>query len=762
MNPVRRIEHHIRVSALPGTRQADERILNAALSAFEQAGSEQGAQVTSRVRNQLTKAIAAVIVIGVLIPFVYGASKIIRVLVVKPAGQSAASVDFRLDKDLFADLRIGNEEMPETVRMTSVRFFVEDGQLRGTLRSDVCSWPKLKWRTRIVLLDQTGRRLASTEHVAANGGVKYQGRPTSFRHCIHVALGPWNGEVQERAQSVLIECEQVSEKTQVTPNSWLQSDVLPVLHGRVTRPDGRPIANAEVQIREVPKEGQRSLDAKDAYTDSRGYYCFDAIRWPYTVGALVHDANASGDGYRYEYVKIKRTLHGTNEVNLVFKEPPAGTAGIKGQMRAHDGTAVKEFSVRVSSLDNEQGDSKECSHAFGFVEYLSHPEGRFEMSGLPAGKYRVALMPTKWQGTHRYDDFSNHRECNCELTEGKTTDITNAIEPKTAWYGRVQFDDGTPAVLSGMTTEILQWWRGFEGGEPIAKVDDKGYFMLPLSDDAVEPFKSEETWLTINITQSPHVFPKLQKQKFPFTLMSVDRENAQALKISRPVFYYGRILYENGRPAVPTAMPWRGARVYILLRCTPATWNSGGIAESLGGLDDQGYFSIVLTNEQLGKIQAGEYSLEIMFPSYEEDRTSGPVGKFPVESLARDRDSLTAYTLPRKELVGKYEDRAQSLDSYYMLEILRSLLQQWQAEHKGELPERLAALSARADAEAFARIAENIQYQPAEPLDHKGEPYVVAYDRNLLEKIKGTHALFSDGRIEFLPERRLGAMDTSK
>ena len=283
-----------------------------------------------------------------------------------------------------------------------------------------------------------------------------------------------------------------------------------------------------------------------------------------------------------------------------------------------------------------------------------------------------------------------------------------------------------------------------------------------FSDDTLKRLKSEEVWLTINITKSRRLFSKIKKEKFPFSLMSMDKEKAGTLNISRPAFYHGRILYEGGKPAVPPVMPWGGANVSIRLRCTPATSRSGGITEHLGSLDDQGSFSIILTDGQYEKIEAGEYSLGIMHPSYESERVSSPIGTFPAELLNKDLDTIKGYTLPPENMAGEHRHLAQCLDSYCLLETLDSLLQQWRAKHNGEFPMSLAPLNSYAGTEVLTRIAENIEYQPRETTGNEAEPYLIAYDKNLLEKIKGTHVLFSNGNIEFLPQRRFGAIDIRK
>ena len=244
--------------------------------------------------------------------------------------------------------------------------------------------------------------------------------------------------------------------------------------------------------------------------------------------------------------------------------------------------------------------------------------------------------------------------------------------------------------------------------------------------------------------------------------MSMDKGKAGALTIGRPASYHGRILYANGRPAVPPAMPWKWAKVSMRLRCTSAAWNDGGITEDLGSLDDQGSFSILLTDEQHEKIAAGEYSLEIMHPSYERERRLSPIGDFPAELLSRDRDAKTAHTLPRESMTGGHKNLMQCLDSYDILETLGSLLQQWQAKHNGEFPINLTQLNSDASVELFARIMETIEYQARGTAGPESEAYIIAYDKSLLEKIKGTHVLFSNGTIEFLPQRKLDAVDISR
>lgn len=769
MIPTKKIERHIEEFTLVGTREADEHILNAALATFEKAGSPHTTRINPHVHNWVTKTVAAIVVIGVLIPLGYGASRMIRTLILKPVEKAELSIDFKLDKDLYAELRVGTRQQPELVHTRSIRFFVEDEQLRGTLRSVICSWPKFKWRTRIVLLDHRDRHLASTEHVNENGGIKHDGWAQWFDHSIHFTLGTCSSDLLEQVHKVSIQCEQIPANTEVTPNAWVESSILPVVHGRVTLPDGRPIANAVVQIREERKEGQRGIDAPDVYTDSQGVYCFDGIHWDYNVGVLVYTYEASGSGYCHQYKRLNRTLRGANQVDFVLEDSPQGTAVIKGRMRAPGGSAVRNFKLDIRNhvdLKNHPDEylSKEYLYRFGFVRLFSDSEGHFEMSGLPSGKYQVVLTPTIEKTTgERFDDIVNRREYLCELTEGETIDVTQATEENKAWYGQVLFEDGSPAVLDlpGIATQILDWGQNATEGFAVATVDANGYFTALMPGKKMTELKSGEAWLTVRIGK-PRFIHEQKGERFHVALLSSHREKAGVLRIIRPKVYHARILYQNGRPAVPPAVPWDGAKVWIRLRCTPATWNDGGITENLGNLDDQGSVTIILSDEQHEKIQAGEYSLEIMHPSYESERSSYPIGKFPVELLSRDRNAIKGYILPPESMAGEHRHLAQCLDSYDRLETLGTLLKKWRAKHNGEFPASLTQLNSYANEEVFTQIMDNIEYQPSGRTGLETESYLIAYDKELLEEIKGTHVLFSSGTIGFLPQRKLDTVDMNR
>ncbi len=667
MSPTDNIKKRIKELVLAGTEAADDRILNDALSAFEQAGPSKSTQINPQIRTWIKRAVAAVIVISILIPLSYGSSRVIRKLMIKPAWRGRFVGDFKPDKDIHFDLRVGTKEEPDIILYNRIRFFVEDGQLLGTLRSAVFSWPKFKWRTSIDLLDDTGKSIASAEQVRENGGIKYRGYRNQLGHNIHFSLGPWDDVLQGRVKKVSVKYEQVSEDVAITPIAWIESSKLDVVHGRVTDADGRPAAYAKVQIREMRKKGQRGIAAPDICADAQGFYSYDEMKWPYRVGAVVYDQDPSSKDFSYQYKRCNKTLHGTQNIDFAFEEFPQGTAVLTGQIVKPDGSAATEFTVFVDNEVDWKDYSDQYLHQFGVKKYFVSPDGRFEMSGLASGMsiVRIILAGKEFEAVEL--DLKYIRQV-CELVDGKTTEVSN---------------------------------------EEIVK-------------------KNEEI-----------------------------AKKAVKTALDEGVSYYGRILYENGKPAIPPASPWKGARVYARLRYTEATSTHGGRTERLGDVDKQGYFTACLSDEQLENIKNGKYRIEINHPYYEDEFTTYAIGTFPAEMLSQDRDAAKGYRLPFDSMLKGFENFEQILKSYDVLHELGSVLLKWNDKHGGRFPASLNEVVSFADTETLTWIMENVEYQAGGRTGREVEIFIVAYDKTLLENINGTHVLFSNGNVKFLRRREV-------
>ncbi|MHC4755967.1 MAG: hypothetical protein ACYTBP_12580, partial [Planctomycetota bacterium] len=446
------------------------------------------------MKNKITKLAAAAVVAIAMIPLTYGAVTIVKSYILGSVGTDQFKGEFKLSENIRVELRIGMKEERRVVSAGNIRFFKEGEQVLGTLRCVIGSWPKFKWRTKVELLaDDTV--LNHTEHISENGGVKPGRDINHFQHNIHFSLGSWSDV--SRAQFFRIGFEQVSQETETTPQAWVEAKELEVVHGRITGPNGEPIANAVIQIREKRKKGQKTISAPNVRTDKNGYYSYDRINWPYRVGALLYEELYENTGYRFQYKRLNRVLEGTQAVDFLFDEFPEGSAILSGSF---EGSKAEVVSARLKVDWKDY--LPEYLYQFGYKIPLSTTDGKFEINGLPAGKYLIT------KGLRYYYE--------CMLVDGQRTEINTEDSKEKVWYGRVMFDDDTPAVLDlpGIETHIVNFTQGYAKGMTIAAVEADGYFAAYISDEDMARLKSGKSSLSINVSKTNH-FPSIRKEKFP-------------------------------------------------------------------------------------------------------------------------------------------------------------------------------------------------------------------------------------------------------
>lgn len=715
------------------------------------------AVTTTILQSRIAKVAAAVIAAALLVPLAYGTAAIINRLFLGTVEVDSFKTQFELGRDMRLELQVGTKQQRKIVTAGSIRFFKEGEEVLGTLRYRIRPWPKFKWRTNVELLNAKGLVLASTEHVRENSGVKPVRPDDWFGLSIHCSLGPWHKASQ--VQTVRVGFERVTEEAETTADAWVESTQLPVVHGRVTSSDGQPIVDAEVQIRERRKPGQLSIAAPDVHTGKQGYYSFDAIEWPYRVGVLVYEQTPSGQGYRFQYLRSNKVLEGTQAVDFSFGRFPQGTAVLSGQATEPNGAVIKKFTLDVRLKVDWKDYSTQYLYQFGIRKPFTTPDGRFEVTDLAPGIYDVSVMPTI-KDSLTVNEGMRIRNYICTLVNGETSTIKTENAMEKVWYGRVLFDDGTPAVLDSpaVRANIIKWEKGFPEGYPIATVDDDGYFAALLSDEIMARLNNGQAWLTITVSH-PICSSNIQKDKFPAELLFLQRDKAQVVRVTRPRTYYGQVSYENGKPAVPEVIPWPGAKVWVQLRYTPATATDGGLAEDLGDIDSQGYFAVYLTDEQLEQIKAGQYHIEIYHPSYEEKNYSYRIGRFPYEILATEPSQAKIYKLPYENMSVEFKNLKQQLESVEKLKDLASVLFAYCADHADNFPISLEELRAYDVNGLLIWAKENVEYLGSGHIRtaHEAKEIASAYDKALLKKTNGTGTmvLFLDGHIEFCRPKQL-------
>ncbi|UCG48768.1 MAG: hypothetical protein JSU94_03120, partial [Phycisphaerales bacterium] len=421
-----------------------------------------------------------------------------------------------------------------------------------------------------------------------------------------------------------------------------------VLRGRVTGPDNQPIRDVTIQIRQRREPGQLSIAARDIATDEQGYYRYDQIAWPYGVGAIWRE-NLPGGGYRHQYKRLNKTLEASQTVDFRFDRFPAGASSLVGAAIEPNGRPLADFTIDIRRKVDFEDYSGDHLYQFGLRRPFSAAAGAFEIRDLPAGAYRLSIFPTKKEALELRDSV-RIRSYEFVLTEGRTLKLAPRHALEKIYFGRVLFDDGRPAVpdLPALKTHIVKWTAGYPEGHTIAIVENDGYFTACISDDDIKDLRSAQSWLTTEVSKVSWSF-KVRKDRFPVDLLSTRRRNAGSITIARPSTRYGRVLFEDGRPAVPDPLPWPGAEAFVILRYTEATSHDPGITERLSTIDTEGCFAAHLPVKLIERVNAGQVKLEIYFPSYLDRNSSYPIARFPARLLSPDKANAGALRIKRPE-----------------------------------------------------------------------------------------------------------------
>jgi len=316
--------------------------------------------------------------------------------------------------------------------------------------------------------------------------------------------------------------------------AWGQLDENNLLQGQLTDPGGRPLALGQIMIREH-RTDRRGIATADRGTDERGSYKFDEMAWPYTVTARWREPLPSVFGCRYQTMSLNRVLEGSQRIDFRFEPFPQGTGKLTGRVLDQNGRAVEGFFLRVLTLSSDQVrqqremDGKTNTYTGYDVAFLSK-DGSYELGGLPEGAVCAHVIPFEVQ-RYEYDNLKD-----VTLTAGQATNLDFQLTGKDVLYGRVLFEDGTPAVLRPSP------WKGavtrlqLTGGYRIAginEVDAQGYFTLYLDATQREALAAGSSRILINV-------PTDQERRwepggeFPFDKLAPDKAQAGTVTGKQP------------------------------------------------------------------------------------------------------------------------------------------------------------------------------------------------------------------------------------
>jgi len=117
------------------------------------------------------------------------------------------------------------------------------------------------------------------------------------------------------------------------------------------------------------------------------------------------------------------------------------------------------------------------------------------------------------------------------------------------------------------------------------------------------------------------------------------------LKMVHNKLFYGRVLFEDGRPAVVSPTPWEGATTTLTLDETMLFGRPVGHAiHDVAEADAEGWFAVYFLDRELQNLQSGSATLRIRLPGQRQDEwRSG--GAFPFEKLAEEKAQAGTVTI---------------------------------------------------------------------------------------------------------------------
>lgn len=212
-----------------------------------------------------------------------------------------------------------------------------------------------------------------------------------------------------------------------------------------------------------------------------------------------------------------------------------------------------------------------------------------------------------------------------------------------AWHAAIQFRNGTPATdfKGNAYTRVTLWEAGNRVGIDLGGLAAEAKFTGAFSKKEMTKFKNKDAWLTLTVGN------QMTKAKGTDTLLPVDflfpnAEEVKPFQVSRPRYYYGRVLFQDGLPAHLEGKGWKGSQIAV-------NFPYAGLSD----VDKEGYFKIVFTAEQLKQLKGRKERPNVYIPDVEDPLSRKALYVFPVHKLSAEKEKAGTIKI---EAPGRRED----------------------------------------------------------------------------------------------------------
>ena len=223
-----------------------------------------------------------------------------------------------------------------------------------------------------------------------------------------------------------------------------------------------------------------------------------------------------------------------------LKDSPIKTSAVKperklwhAEMRFDNDTPAVDFESGVSTILTYWEKESERGIEIGAVDhegFFNAPFSEAEMEGLAQGDSWITITI----GNFITKPAKSHPRLPINvLTTDKKGVKPYSIKKPGLHFGRILFEDGSPAFLDGEPWPGAQIMVSFPYGGP-ANPDKLGYFQLFFAPDQLKALKKQKERANIYV---PLVGEKNHSRAlhiFPVSKLSLDKESAGVVKIPRP------------------------------------------------------------------------------------------------------------------------------------------------------------------------------------------------------------------------------------